>query len=1061
MLRIWWALILVALLGAEPALSQEAEEEQFLPRLEVMQANIEKSVKVIREQITANQTAPFIADLYMQLGDLLTQNANAYYYIFMERAKNSDSLDTAAVGKSTPIVNAQKEAAAIYQRVLDTFPDFEKRVEVQHRLTLLYHDLQMDASMKQIGHQLMKEFPKHKQSMQVRVLIGQTVFREGEYEQARTYFIPASKSDFPYERNSAKLQLGLLEIQEERFQRALDYFKEVVTDDTLVEVADEREQFLSGQVVQDNLKREALTSSVRAYTEVYKKKADPLKYYSDIAPTEELFIFAIEKLSARYIFIERYAEAVELLRVLSESMSDPQKIVNIYKDALRLVPLNQRVHLPPDEVQFVIDKFVDWRASYNIDRSTLKAATIFFERQLRDIATRSHDLGKAGDLTDYKREYLEKSDRLYTLYLAVFPRTPYTLKMAINLGDVHYRLGNFLKSGEYYVRAFRGEFGPSKSQPSLLKNAMIALQKDEEESFYDQMRGRGLLISSIHSLFKLDPRLRQTDRPNFLLAKAYYDLGYYRQGLSSLYEFIQKFPKSKLSADAGELILDYFNIRDDLPNLNRWADRLLALKNPNPQFNSRVKAIKLASATRQLDQQILKKGSYDAFSEGRSYLSMAVEMKGTAMADMALSRALNMSKEEGDIDTFLKTAKAMAANDPQKSVVILQSMASEAYRVGRFSEAISYWQEIARLPNADAGAKREAVASALTTAALLRDYPLVAQLSGRGAVELPPGLRTQILGSLDEPVRYSPELLESFLQKDLTDVEFSQLAKNHFSFPQPLRGKVSSLLQAKCKSNPQQQACQWHTLASLSQRAAAFRESIRKTPASFDYMEREAQSFSTLLESFQRLQGTSDPVVAVVVSLRISALYNHFADFLGRVAQKAPEVAELLNSKIDESRKVAQQVLRGCRDIISQSGLVSPVNAYCNAGKEPSLVQATRWPEGSLARQPSSKRPARNKDVLDAQKSIFKSEGDDSAEHLLELSYQYYKSGHWPQAVASASHGISQFGSQEGAFKEILGCSLGEMNFLNEANYHLDQAEPRYSLQRQCQSKIRQKLRSL
>jgi len=69
-----------------------SEERSFKENLSEMHARIEASIKILRNQIVENQSAPFLADLYMQLGELLTQKANTLYYIQMETADSIVSL---------------------------------------------------------------------------------------------------------------------------------------------------------------------------------------------------------------------------------------------------------------------------------------------------------------------------------------------------------------------------------------------------------------------------------------------------------------------------------------------------------------------------------------------------------------------------------------------------------------------------------------------------------------------------------------------------------------------------------------------------------------------------------------------------------------------------------------------------------------------------------------------------------------------------------------------------------------------------------------------------------
>jgi hypothetical protein len=59
--------------------SSAAADEEFKHKLSESVQKTDKSIKIIRQQITESANAPFLPDLYVQLGDLLSQKSITLY----------------------------------------------------------------------------------------------------------------------------------------------------------------------------------------------------------------------------------------------------------------------------------------------------------------------------------------------------------------------------------------------------------------------------------------------------------------------------------------------------------------------------------------------------------------------------------------------------------------------------------------------------------------------------------------------------------------------------------------------------------------------------------------------------------------------------------------------------------------------------------------------------------------------------------------------------------------------------------------------------------------------
>src|SRR6185437_7506338 len=154
-------------------------------------------------------------------------------------------------------------------------------------------------------------------------------------------------------------------------------------------------------------------------------------YYSRIAPSEMHFQEVIEKLAVRYVYLKNYASAVKLLRSLSERTADPQRVVNIYREVLLMIPIGERARIPVSEMAYVLDRFHRWISFFDVPESIQAQSGAFFEKEIRELATRNHTLAKEKkkDTRDADELFARARD-YYQLYLGNFPKSPERPKMA-------------------------------------------------------------------------------------------------------------------------------------------------------------------------------------------------------------------------------------------------------------------------------------------------------------------------------------------------------------------------------------------------------------------------------------------------------------------------------------------------------------------------------------------------------------------------------------------------------------------------------------------------------
>lgn len=1034
--------------AAAPPLSNE----EFKGKLVELLQNTEKSIKVIREQIVQSQNAPFLPDLYLQLADLLSQKATSLYYIQLEREGKDNAAASAA--KDSPVVQAQKEAIEAYRTILKDFPTYAKRSETMYKLALSLKAIDESTEFVRVSSQLVKEFPQGQDSVKARLLLGQYYFEKQDYDPAIVQLQEVAQTHFPYERNLARYRIGLIQIAKEKFALALGQFEAVVNDPELKEQENPFDVGPAGKTKgpKNDLKREALVDSIRAYTHVYDKNPDPVAYYSKLCPTEAHFQEIIEKLALRYVYLKKFDVSVKLLRTATERMSDPQKVVAIYREALLMIPIRERLSIPPEEMDNLLQRFNLWMSFYDISPKDLALANNFFEKQIRDLATSGHDFAKTEPDPAKKKFYLERSRDYYLLYIGFFPPSANSAKMALNLADVFFLIKDFTNSGDYYLRVFQGEFGTVTNRKALIENAILCLQKDPTGTFYDRVRTKGLLIKAIQSYFRLDPKLKSDPKLALLLVKAQYEQGFFPESLDALYGFIKRFRNAHQALDAADLILDYFNTRNDFSGLEFWADRLLSLKLSNTAFNAKVAQIKKLAKAHVIQEKVRSVAGYDEFSQGKSYLSAALNASDPALRNAALQEALAKSKRERDIQTYLGAAGELAdrEKDHAKRSDILRSIALENMKIGRYYTGLAALRRITSAADLDAKTRADALEQVINTGVLLRDSQLLEEAIRNPQWNLVPEatrarVRDQVNDMLESPIPVSPGLVSAAMNLGMTDELVLALYKGQNKLDDGARRRVQSEIRARCTSARPLVVCRWVDLEQLDAGKPVLLRFLASAPAQLTSVESSATRFMVIAGKYRALEGSEDPQLEVALSLRGQELYGAFSAYLRRVATANPEVRSEVMAKANESLASVLTYRDRCQLISQKAPGLNPAQRFCQSPAV-AFKDLLSWPAMHVENPARADVGSAAIDLL--QKSVFSTTTD--PDPLLKLAMAFYTQGMYRHATAFSTYGIGAFKERENDFKAILGCSVLSLGFVNEASYHLKGATDYLGMKTRC-----------
>jgi tetratricopeptide (TPR) repeat protein len=1053
MRRIIVAAVVALALGTGSVARSESDETQFRANLSQMLTNIEKSVTILRQQIAASRKAGFAPDLYLELALLLSQKSVTLYYIGKEKQAMGEIVDNK---KASPIVSAQKEAIDVLQDILNNYPRYDKRADVLYSLANGYNAIDEGPAFVRTVQKLKKEYPGSDQAIRASLLMGQYFFEKDMYGEAVEEWTPTSQlTRLPEERNLARYRVGLAYMRTNKPKEALKSFEAVALDPDAAAAPKETRVSLDKRQASADIRRDALLDAIIPYTTIFGTQQDPVKYFAKLAPTEVIFQEVLEKLAFRYIYLKNYEFALGLLRTLTKRMSDVQKSLVIYYDVLRTIPVKSRLDISANEMRYVLERLNAWQSYYQPDSGVRDQVLRFFEIQLRDLGTRSHQLAKDGksDSNTYKN-----AQAYYKLYLAYFPKNPNANKIAANLAELNLSQKNYLECGNYYLEAASGTYGAATNANLLVKNAIACLDKPDESPYFEQIRKRGLLVRAITTYQSLDPKMAADPLLRFALARAIFESGNIEKGLGSLKHFVQQFPKHELATTAGEIILDHYNKIDDFSGLAHATRFLQKAGMTDAKFTGRLAQIQTQATAKVLEEKVKTYGEFDSFSQGKSYLHVAASSDDSMLRSSALQAALEKSRTEGDFETFFAAGVMMleAEKNAEQRNQVLFSLAKERRNLGFYAEAIQGFLDVAAKAADNEQTRQIAFEEALNTALLAKDVKSILQISQQPQWKLlGPAIRRRV-SELFIDLLVSPQAVSdgfSHILVDEIDRESSipALIKGSQYLSQSLRSNISSTLESICSKGRQRLSCRWNAFLALEDRYQNLRQLLLKGSRAMSGLEGNATQFQTLWVAYQELQGSRDPDLESAVVLRCHWLFTNFARYLSSMADSSADLKQVLQPKVQESVSVAAKYRTGCQQLAKGAALFSPAARLCMSKEEP-LGPTLYSPKKSLVMKGLLEKPATASEIKQARGGVFLKKG--SRESILEMADAFYRNQQYHHASAAASFGTALFPDAAPNFRAVLGCATAALGLRQEATFHLEKASDYNGLKTRCMASL-------
>jgi TolA-binding protein len=323
------------------------------------------------------------------------------------------------------------------------------------------------------------------------------------------------------------------------------------------------------------------------------------------------------------------------------------------------------------------------------------------EKQLRDDAVGLHAKAQADKVS---RAEFEAAAALYRTYLTRFGAKEQAYDVNYNLADIcFYRLEDAMCAADAYLGAVRAKPNGPLSRTALY-NALASLEvarasefeaakkagKKQEETATDKK-----LTEAMELYVRTYPNDKQIPELLFRQGKLYYDYGVYDPAVRQWGLLLEKYPKDKLSAGAGELILDSFNRSKDYVNIETWARRLKkAPAFQTPEQQARLDGLIVGAMFKQ-GEQLAEQGEHARAAQ--AYLRAAQEFPKEVRSAQAAVNAEVEARRAADLESLGAAASLLVKyhKDRPEAAQGIWIAATTYQEVGLFSESANYHAIIA------------------------------------------------------------------------------------------------------------------------------------------------------------------------------------------------------------------------------------------------------------------------------------------------------------------------------------------------------------------------------
>lgn len=936
-------LVLSGLLIFTTGCASSPAELQDNPTTEILRLKITKvrnAVDETRATIADSRGAPYLPELYLRLGELLSEEARYHYLLAYEREQKR----TRAL--HVPQVRLLKEdAIATYELVEQRFGDSPLVPRVLFNMGHEHRELGNFDDMRQVLTRLVEQHPKSPLRYDALLVLGDYHFDRAELDESKQYYDEIAKGSLQRVSGLGHYKVAWVHVNQGNCKSALFHFERAIQrsgewESWVEEIGQEAERLERTGLAESEIdvRREALVDLAYCYSR-QRKAEDSLAYLRKRAYNRATYVAALDKLARRYRTMNKPAGTIllsrELLRLRpagDDRLDDARSLHAALKRTKSFRYVGDDAHL----IAAAFDQRIQRIDQRSEGRQKLREE---LEVLVRDLATSGQErLGKLGGvaLVDTRAQVIEA----YRVHATTFPNAESTPDVLMNLHEVLTDAGLYLEAGQRARDAAELLEGDRRKQ--ALYDAVVAFQSSVAEQTnrtrYERVTARAALRSAGGLLLRYEIPREKRRRVEFAIAQTYYDAGDYFQAIHKLTAVAYAHPSSEEGDAAIQLVLDSYKTVNDYDGLMLASDRFLAKGSPaSKPLRGKLKTILAAAEQRKLDEATLATAGEDG--DLAPLLELAERYEGSEFAERALINAFVAARSVGDTAKMYELADQLAAKYPKSEQLpgIFTSLAQMAVARFDFDAGIEFLQKAA---HADPDQRVQMLLTAGELLEQLGDYPAArkayedAAKSSEGAER---GAAVARLADLLERTSDGKALLNTLRSFDgVAEPEFRvRLGLAQVAMGQP--DEAESNLQAVFQSadaTPEARARAHYGMAEVLL-ATLDRYPL---PDSGDLI----QEFITLVEvtqqSYLNAARQGSPVYTAISLSRLAHALRFAADKLGRskIPADLPDDQQKLIRKALEGRVAALEAsaddaLDACRNQAWRSYVYNPVVSRCMA----------------------------------------------------------------------------------------------------------------------------------
>ena len=749
----WLLPLLVATFAAHGCASGTgvAGDPPIIERLRLSIAKTRNAIDETRETIARSQGSSRLPELYVRLGELLSEEARYHNQVAYEREERKSR------NIHAPQVQLLKyQAIAIYREVVARFPESPlipvARFNIGHELRELG---EFEAMVKEL-ETLIDKHPDSRLATEALLVLGDYHFDRSELAAAGKHYGAIVRRGASRVLGLASYKLAWVQMNQGDCAAALTSFEGALaaTRDgrdggggagaaDLYEAPSTAQSIDGGSGI--DVGREALVDLVYCYTQERDLMAAQ-RYLKVNAQSRAAYVAASRRMADRLSLMGRPDAGLpvsrELLRFApadADRLDDARVLYAFLKSELRSSPAaaaapgsppagpasrrpgarpgepnpgstalaSTRYLFRSEDIQLIIDAVSRWAQLPSVPDEVRVEAMAEFERYARDLLTSAQERLADPALGATARELGRSTVAAgYTSYLATFKDSAERLAMQKNLADLELESGRHYRAGLAFLEVADGEVEGPARQEALL-SAVSQLQRSLEDkgmrSATERFVARAALRRAGLSLLAGGLATDESRAVKFAIAVAFFDEGRFRDAIDRFVALAYEHPKTEEGSAAMLYALDAHDAMNDFDGLIALGQRFVVDPTVgDSQVKEKIKPFVARAEQRKLDELALA-----AAGSGGTDLSVlerfAERYAGTSLGERALVNAFVAARAVGDGEAVQRLGQDIVKKYPQSEQTsgVISTMAKAALASLDYQGAIRAFEQAAGADGAD------------------------------------------------------------------------------------------------------------------------------------------------------------------------------------------------------------------------------------------------------------------------------------------------------------------------------------------------------------------------